>query len=307
MTIIRSDNSKLKKIALGLLIYTILVILWGAWVRISHSGNGCGDTWPLCDGQLIPKATHQKTWIEYAHRLMSGAYGILVVYFWILARKTLAKKSLALSTAFFTLIFMISEALLGAKLVIFGLVSNNDTPYRAFVMALHQVNSLLLTGAITLCWLSINSTQLSTKLFKPIKWQPIAIIVLAITGAWASLSTTLFPSESLISGLLNDVSSSAHYLIRLRIIHPILALSLGSIMIALFWRSSLDETNSLELRNASQQTAFGLLAALAFGVSTLLALSPTWMKLGHLAIAHVIWILVLRWMFIFSKSKQKAR
>ena len=61
-------------------LYTIIVILWGAWVRISHSGNGCGDHWPLCGGEFIPTEATAKTWIEYSHRMMSGLYGLIVFY-----------------------------------------------------------------------------------------------------------------------------------------------------------------------------------------------------------------------------------
>ena len=59
-------------IAKACIYFTILSILWGAWVRISGSGNGCGSSWPLCGGVIIPEAEHKKTWIEFIHRLMTG-------------------------------------------------------------------------------------------------------------------------------------------------------------------------------------------------------------------------------------------
>ena len=57
------------------------IILWGAWVRLSGSGAGCGDHWPLCNGEVIPLAPSLKTLIEYVHRLTSGIFGILLLYF----------------------------------------------------------------------------------------------------------------------------------------------------------------------------------------------------------------------------------
>lgn len=295
-----SSQKKFQKFAMGLLLYTIIVILWGAWVRISHSGDGCGDTWPLCDGKLIPEAEQGKTWVEYIHRLMSGLYGLIVFYFWWLCKKTFPKGSLARKAALWTLIFTISEALLGAKLVIFGLVASNDTPFRAFVMALHQVNSLLLSGSITVAWLGCQSAiadhYFMKTPFKQARRFLYLIILVAITGAWASLSTTLFPSESLLSGLMNDFSKEAHYLVRLRILHPLVAIGIGGFFIAMFWKSSLNNHYSLRFRQHSQQTALVFLVALGFGASTLLALSPVWMKIIHLTLVHGVWVFLIRWL-----------
>lgn len=302
------QRKKLTLFAQTLFYYTLVVILWGAWVRISHSGDGCGDTWPLCGGKLIPEVERGKTWVEYGHRLMSGVYGILVFVFWLWGRRLLPKKSLAATAILLTFLFTISEALLGAKLVIFGLVTSNDTPFRAFVMALHQINSLLLTGSIAVAWLGLqaNDSMLgkhAVKIKDFFSLRTLSILLFAITGAWASLSTTLFPSESLISGLMNDLSAESHYLVRLRILHPLLAVSLGLYFVWDYWTKSLStETNELS-KKISAQTAFAFLVAIAFGASTLLALSPTWMKLTHLGIAHLLWGMVLRWIFHSTLSK----
>lgn len=299
----RAQQDTLKKWAAFIFFYTLLVILWGAWVRISHSGDGCGDTWPLCGGKLIPEAQRGKTWVEYGHRLMSGVYGILIAYFWWKCRKSLNRNLLAYRASLMTFIFTISEALLGAKLVIFGLVTSNDTPFRAFVMALHQINSLLLSGAIAICWVALEAGDSSLKIQNFFKSQTLWILVFAVTGAWASLSTTLFPSESLLSGLMNDFSGDAHYLVRLRILHPLVALSVGGFLIYRLWKNNLDQNNSELVRKVSGQTTLAFLIAIAFGASTLLALSPTWMKLIHLALAHTLWALLIRWTFIYKSSR----
>jgi len=60
------------------LVYTLLVILWGAYVRATGSGAGCGGHWPLCNGQVVPRSPAAETIIEYTHRLMSGLSLILV-------------------------------------------------------------------------------------------------------------------------------------------------------------------------------------------------------------------------------------
>lgn len=297
-------KEKIPSFSIALLIYTLLVILWGAWVRISHSGDGCGDTWPLCHGQLIPEAERGKTWVEYFHRLTSGIYGLLIIYFFFQVRKLFPKGSPVRKYAAWTLFYTFTEAALGAKLVIFGLVGSNDTPFRALVMALHQVNSLLLTGALTLTWLSSQSGEVF-RLGKKSIWS-FFFIIIAITGAWAALSGTLFPSTSLFEGLQDDFSLDSHYLLRLRILHPLTAILIGGTMIALIMRYSLRSPNRTAVK-VSQQTALGLLVALAFGASTLLALSPTWMKVMHLALAQGVWILLIRWLYTVSSLDSAKR
>lgn len=290
-----------KNFAFVLLIYTLLVILWGAWVRISHSGDGCGDTWPLCHGQFIPEAERGKTWIEYAHRLMSGLYGFLVIYFYSSARKIFPKNSFTRRAAFWTLIFMITEALLGAKLVLFKLVGSNDTPFRAIAMALHQLNSLLLTGAITLAFTSteVNGTAVSG-LFKKKSWVfPALFFSIAITGAWASLSSTLFPTQSLLQGLTDDISMNSHYLIRLRTLHPLFAILFGGSLCIFLWIKSQKAQTPL-LQRTGAQGALSLLVGIAFGISTLLSLSPVWMKIGHLALAQLMWFCLLRFIYAWK-------
>lgn len=298
-------KAQYKKFAFGVLFYTLLVILWGAWVRISHSGDGCGDTWPLCHGQLIPEAEQGKTWVEYAHRLMSGIYGFVVIYFWWASRKIYPSNHVARKMALATLIFTITEALLGAKLVLFKLVTTNDTPYRAFVMALHQVNSFMLTGAIALTFAASSlEKDLKAPHSEDRRYQlfPWLIVLIGITGAWASLSNSLFPVENLWEGFLADFSSESHFLVRLRGLHPLIALIGGGGLALFFWVKA-HTAESLLLERRSYQMSLALTTALAFGILTLLLHAPVWMKIVHLALAHTIWVLLLQWVF-FVRSER---
>lgn len=292
-------KAQFKKLALGVLFYSVLVILWGAWVRISHSGDGCGDTWPLCHGQLIPEAQRGKTWVEYGHRLMSGIYGFIVFYFWWVSRKIYSPTHFARKAALATLIFTITEALLGAKLVLFKLVTTNDTPYRAFVMALHQVNSFMLTGAVALSFAAaISENDLTKPAYKNSRYKflPWIIVGIGVTGAWASLSNSLFPNDNLWQGFLADFSSDSHFLIRLRGLHPFVALIGGGSLALFFWVTA-QTTESPRLKKHSLQMTFAMIAAIFFGVLTLLLHAPVWMKIVHLALAHTIWTLLLQWVF----------
>lgn len=300
----QSNENRLRTWAYILLGYTILVILWGAWVRISHSGDGCGDTWPLCQGKLVPEvvAGGGKTWVEYSHRFTSGLYGIvvLVLFLWVRQLKSSVNIKSANRWIFWVLVFMITEALLGAKLVLFGLVNANQSVWRVLVMSLHQLNSFLLVG-FTVRFLAasfesdyiskflnqkkISLTSPHTFFSKPLFL--VCFLLIAVTGAWAALSTTLFPSTSLWDGISKDMESGSHFVLKIRVLHPLLGILLGGSLSFGLYRLSA-KLNDFLGRIAlvgSGLIALGIVA----GFVTLITLSPVPLKLIHLFLAHSLW------------------
>lgn len=279
-----SQEKKTQKLLLAFWVYTLIVIFWGAWVRISHSGDGCGDHWPLCQAELIPDLTQKKTFIEYFHRLMTGAYGLIVIYIFFKlknhSRELVKKLNVAL------LVLMITEALIGALLVKLSLVTVDDSYMRLVFMIAHQLNSFLLTGVTYLLFKAINY-EFNFKFSKKL----LLFLVVSVSGAIAALSVTLFPTISLLQGIMDDFSHESHIFIKLRIIHPVLAVTIMSgFMIWLFMKN---------------QTRFAMeiLFAMFIGVITLVTLSPVALKIAHLGIAHVLWarFLSLNW-----RSPEKA-
>ncbi len=265
-------------------IYTLLVIAWGAWVRISHSGNGCGDHWPLCHGAVIPNLEDKKTFVEFTHRIMSGAYGLLVFWIFYDILKNISSKQIR-KIGWFLLVFMIIEALLGALLVKKSLVTVNDSVFRLVTMSFHQLNSFLLAGTAFILYLSYTA-KVSIRITK----LNIVLLAIAVTGAIASLAATLFPSSSLWEGIINDFTNDSHLFVKLRIIHPLLA-SL-SVTAIIYWLMT-------QSRNPhAPKMALKLFLAASIGVITLVTLSPTWLKIAHLMIAHYIWAEVLRYQLV---------
>lgn len=270
-------------------IYTLLAILWGAWVRISHSGDGCGDHWPLCGGAYIPDFTQQKTWIEYTHRMMSGIYGILVITVFFMFRKSPSAPIRKFN--WILLLLMFSEALLGAALVKGQLVTLDDSVLRLFTMSLHQINSFMLTGVTYLFYLlnKENRTQLTFNNY----YLLILFGILPLTGAAAALSGTLFPSISLLQGILQDFSGDTHLFVRLRIIHPLMALLISALIMSWCMAKNLN------------RLAFEFMIAVAVGVITLMTLSPAYLKLTHLLIAHLLWARLIYTLVSLPDSKSR--
>jgi cytochrome c oxidase assembly protein subunit 15 len=308
------DSKKFSRFAFALLVYTLIVILWGAWVRISHSGDGCGSSWPLCNGQVIPQVPHAKTWVEFSHRITSGLFGLFVIALVWWGIKISSRTDPVRKALYASLFFMITEALLGAKLVLSGLVGKDDSVYRLSVMSLHQLNSLLLTGSVAMIvLLSIgtferrSSSESISDRSTSARWLLFLLfsfIAIAITGGFAALSTTLFPSSSLLAGITQDFQENAHYLLRLRVSHPILGSLVGGSLALYFWLKS-QQQQEASLQRASQQVALCLAAGVVFGFLTLLSLAPIWMKIVHLLLAHLMWIVLLRWAF-FRRFRPSA-
>lgn len=276
------NNKKLTQWLYLFWIYTLIVIAWGAWVRISHSGNGCGDHWPLCHGDIIPDLQNKKTAVEFSHRIMSGLYGIFVIGIFVYFKKKstyLPQKKISI----YLLIFMIIEALLGALLVKQNLVTVNDSILRLVAMSLHQLNSFLLTGVTYLLYLSTQQS-LNIRLTK----LNIAFLILAVSGAIASLAGTLFPSTSVFEGIMKDFSEHSHLFVRLRIIHPLLAVALVSSVI--YWLQT-----RVKASKEVSKLVLSLFAAMLIGIITLMTLSPTWLKITHLMMAHFIWAAILKY------------
>jgi len=299
-----------------LVLYTVVVILWGAWVRISHSGDGCGDTWPLCQGQVIPDAEQGKTWVEFAHRGMSGLFGLLVIGLFMWSRRIFPKGHQVRKWATFSLIFTITEALLGAKLVLFKLVGGNDSPYRAFIMSLHLVNSLMLTASLALTADFAGSKLWRKRLDSPWSFEGLkprrivggmifSFVLIALTGAIAALANTLFPAMSLSEGFQSDWNPASHYLVRFRGLHPLMGILFGGSIALTAWLSiQLQKPNEESLKFRSRILAVVTGVGILFGIATLLLLSPIWMKLSHLLLAHSIWISIVIW--IRAVTHQKA-
>lgn len=286
---------KLRKFNLGLIYYSVFVIIWGAWVRISKSGDGCGEHWPLCHGEWVPSQKPIATWIEFSHRISTGIYGILILIFVIMAFK---RHNRAVKWgSLFVLFFTITESLIGAQLVLKGLVGSDASLARAYWMGVHQVNSMLLTGSLVLCYDFIRFPDLigfRKSLLSISKYSGLCLflIVVASAGALAALSGTLFPSTDLLLGFMKDFSQDSHIFVRLRASHPMLACSFALVIFySLGFQKERTELFKTRSRNFMALTAL----AVMIGFVTLLSLSPSALKMIHLGMAHILWMYFLLW------------
>ena len=276
------------------LAWTILVILWGAFVRATGSGAGCGSHWPLCNGALIPQSEQVETSIEFTHRLLSGGAILLIfamlIWGWGVSEKDQPVRiGLVAST-----VLIITEALLGAGLVLFGLVTTDQSAARAMVMAFHLLNTFLLLAAITLsAWWASGGKPISMRNRGNIPlWLALAlagVALIGMSGAVTALGDTLFPAESLAHGLEQDSEAGAHFLIRLRIYHPLVAAIVGTYILLLvkhLWNRRTDVPS----QKLGAALFLLILIQWAAGLVNVILLAPVPMQIIHLLIADLVWI-----------------
>src|SRR5689334_9794292 len=160
----KTGNPRFARYAWGVLTYTLAVVLWGAFVRATGSGAGCGDHWPVCNGVVIPHAPTVATIIEYTHRLTSGLATVLAVALCVWGVRAHPKGHPVRWAAVLQLVFMLTEGAVGAGLVLLKYVAHNPSVARAFWMAAHLINTFLLIGAQTLtAWFAGGRARLALR------------------------------------------------------------------------------------------------------------------------------------------------
>jgi heme A synthase len=300
--------NRFAKYVWGVLIFNLLVILWGAYVRASGSGAGCGSHWPLCNGEVIPQSQQIATLIEFTHRLSSGASLLLIIGLFIWAFRAYPKGHVVRLGASLSLVFIITEALIGAGLVLFKWVAKDASVGRVISISLHLINTFLLLASLSLtAWWSTGGKPVRLKdpgsVLVGLAIGLVGVLALGVTGAITALGDTLFPSSSLAEGFQQDFSSTAHFLVRLRFWHPLIAISVGLYLIFIagllgFLRSD------QHVRRFVLVFVLLFLIQLGIGVTNLALLAPVWMQIIHLLFADLVWIsLVLMAATTLSQSE----
>lgn len=308
-----TPRSRFGTLAWAVLGYTLLVIMYGAWVRVTGSGAGCGEHWPTCNGQVIPRDATAKTWIEYGHRVTSGMLGPLAIALVVWAFVDRKHAAVTRTCAVLTLLFIVFEALIGAGIVLASLVADDTSAARAVVISLHLVNTLILTATATLTawfgsghpvpqWRGVRFPY-GKALFAGL----VALVLVSGTGAVTALGDTLFPPASVLSDGLwarvsDELSPGAHFLVRLRAVHPVLAILVG-LAVATLGARFVDEGNPVTAR-LGRNLGIVTWTQMGLGSLNLVLAAPMWLQLVHLLGAQLTWILLL--LLFVEASRQGA-
>jgi heme A synthase len=280
--------------AWSVLAYNLVVILWGAYVRASGSGAGCGSHWPLCNGEVLPRAREVETLIEFSHRLTTGLAGLLVVGLLVAAFRAFSKGHPARLGAALSLAFIVIEGLVGAAQVRLGLTADDASIGRAVIGSIHLANTFVLLAMLTLtAWWGSGGAPLRIRGQAALGWLfglgLLGVLLVGASGAVTALGDTLFPSETLAQGLQADFATGSHFLIQLRVIHPFLAVLVGVYTVVVGRLAAVWRPGVLTRRLAWVLAAlFG--AQLLVGVVNVALLAPIFMQIIHLFMADLVWV-----------------
>jgi len=288
---VRKTSRALVRFAWAVVAYNVLVILWGAVVRATGSGAGCGNHWPLCNGQMVPLSPRLDTVIEFTHRCMTGGSIFIVIGLLVWTFRSTVKGQAARVFAVASTVLLINEAFLGALLVKLGYVTGNQSVGRVVVLSIHLSNTLLLLAALTLTAKLLGTGQIWRELGarRVLRlWALLglaATLVVGVSGSLAALGDTLFPASSLRAAFSQDFAAGSPWLLRLRGVHPVSALVAGTFVL---WLAG-------QARRAGAVRLAALVVALlgfqfALGLADVLLLAPVWMQILHLLGADLYWV-----------------
>ena len=292
---IRSIPSRsAKRYAWCVVAYNILVILWGALVRATGSGAGCGNHWPLCNGVVIPISPTLHTIIEFTHRQMVTVSVltmlVLVVWTWRATVKGMAARVFVVIAG----ILLLNEAFLGALLVKLGYVTGNQSTGRVILLSIHLSNTLLLIAAMTLTAIMLGTAQRwselqSQGLDKAVAAAClIATLTVGVSGSLAALGDTLFPASTLRAAFAQDMNANSPMLLRLRGIHPVSALIAAAFVAWLMVRARRHKLGALV-----KAVIALLVVQFVLGITDVILLAPTWMQIVHLLGADLYWVALI--------------
>jgi len=289
----QSRTRLFEKCAWGTLAAAVVVIIWGAVVRATGSGAGCGAHWPLCNGVVVPLAPRTATIIEFTHRLSSGVLVVLSIALVVLAWRWYPRGHAARRGAVWSFVFVLIEAGIGAGIVLLQLVEHNASALRAGYVAAHLTNTMFLVAAFTV---TVRAARVRPGAppgasrpgwARPLTVGLAAVVGVCAAGAVVALGDTLFPARSLAAGLSADMDPAAHFLIRLRLWHPVFATLTSLYLVAILTQGPMDHPGAAL---SSRFTIGFILLQVALGAVNVLMLAPLAIQMAHLLVSNLLWI-----------------
>ena len=280
-------------LAWAVLGFTVLVALGGSVVRATGSGAGCGDHWPRCRGQILPTSPSLETVIELTHRLTTAVAAVAFVALVVLAFRVFGRRHPVRIAVVVSALLLVLEALIGAALVRYGWVDADTSLGRLIVVPLHLANTFLLLAALSLTAWWGSGHPPPTRL----RWDgPTArlatmaglMLVVAVFGAWNALADTLHPAQSIADGLQAELGDSSPFLVRVRVLHPAVAIGAGIAIAAMAF--SIADGAAATTRRLGIAVVSIVVAQFALGALNLFLLTPVETQVLHLAVADLLWI-----------------
>jgi len=277
------------RLAITTALLTIGLIVFGAVVRVTDSGLGCGNEWPLCDGRVIPPLDNVTAWIEWAHRLFAaliGAFGLATLF--VAWRAYRGRNALVLGSTLAAAFLFLVQSGLGALVVVLDLPPT--------MVTMHLGTAMLLLGALLIAavssWYkpSINYARDHVTLLMFISLALALVIILSgalVRGSGATLACTDWP---LCNGEVLPFEQGQ--LQTVHMMHRYAVIGFGFTLILLIWY--VWRTRSSGMVRLLAASAFGvyLLQALVGALFVFTQAAPVW-GATHVGLASMNWAVLV--------------
>ena len=287
---------RLARFACAVVAYTLFVILFGAGVRITNSGAGCGQHWPTCNGEVLHLPKSIATMIELTHRVTSGLSLLAVLGLLIGAYKLYPRGHVVRASAVFSFVMIIVEALIGMVIVLMRWVVQDASFGRILALPLHLVSTALLTAALTWCAYFASVPDARPKPLPRaarllLVFAGLGVLLVSATGAVTALGDTVYPVQAsgLAARLQEDQGLNAHLLQRMRGIHPFLAMAVAA-FVAYAAALVPGYRTSPGVRRASLAVVVCVSVQVFAGLINIWLSAPGPLQVLHLLLANIVWI-----------------
>jgi len=277
-------------LAMTTVLLTVGLIVFGAIVRVTDSGLGCGNSWPLCDGKVLPPLDNLTAWIEWSHRLIAMLIGVLGIGMLVLSWRGYRKNNpVVLTITFIAAGLFAFQSGLGAIVVIFDLPPT--------IVTLHLASAMLLLGALLLsailAWHRPPATPTPRDVVTTLAYVTMALsLIIILTGALVrgSGATLACPDYPLCNGEILPFGQGS--LETVHMMHRLAVVGLGFMLIMLVWYIYRGGRGVLLRRLSVLALVLYFAQAIVGAFFVLTSAAPIW-GASHVGLASTVWALLV--------------
>jgi heme A synthase len=289
MTEVQTERSRwFIRLAFFTALLTFALIVIGAVVRVSDSGLGCGNDWPLCNGQIFPPLNDTTAWIEWSHRLVAMSIGVFGIGMLITVLRSQRANRLAVGATIVAAVLYAVQSGLGRSVVKAELDPTLVTIHLGTAMLLFA--SLLGAGvAVSYRPMQHYKTDRVTTLVYVTTALAFVIILIGglVRGSGATLACTDWP---LCNGQILPIQHGQLAVIHMA--HRFVVIALGVSLLVLVWQINQNRQDVRQRRLAALTFAIYLSQAGVGALVVFSAASPIWAA-AHVGLAGLTWGLLI--------------
>jgi heme A synthase len=303
--------SALRRFSYAALLVAFTHLVFGGIVRISGSGMGCGEHWPLCYGHLFPPMDRPDLVVEWTHRLLASILVLTVVAFAVVAWRARAEPRVGgrggvLRAAMLAVVVVIAAALLGAVTVKLGNPPYATVAHWLVAMTLFATLGAAAMRAGALGGAAATSEAVSRRVVRAAyAAAAIAFLTVALGGLTAKLPSAAIACRSFpLCG--RDAAAGAEA-VHVQLTHRVLALLLLLHLIGVVAGLSRRRAESRTVARAAAVALGLVILQLTVAASMVLLTLPAVLRSLHEAVGISVWLGTFSYAYLAHLAARASR